>query len=878
MFRADAVIGLASIPLSPLLFRADAVIGLASIPLSPLLQECWVDGTANVYALAANAAHPGEAKLQVGTLRAVISLEDKGPGVLSPPHAATPPHVPALFGMPPPPHAGHQHPHLAPKSTPTSGSAAAGGGTGGGAAGGDESAGRGVGAMAQAAAQMQPSVPEYEAAWELEVWKRAEQVKWRAEMKERESQRMATLEAEWRRREKTREAEVASMKKEYTALDDRTRQLLAATEDRERRLVVAEEAVLRRRRDMEREHVARMTEAEAAVRRLQVECEHQLEIERDRSAEVLRQRSALEERLAVMEARYASLEQAFSRYREMQRNTSEAVLQRELMEVKENLRRSDEKLSRASKGKAAYKEQVVKLAEQLAVVYKEQQSIEAGLDGHVSRYSKVGGVSELARMHMDTSALNIAAEEQARNQQVALSALRQQLQQLKASALAHVSPTAPQRSSHQSDTQNPLDQHVSAGQHRGSQPTHADPSAGQYNGRQPTHADPSAGQYNGSQPTRPDLSAGQYNGSQPTHPDPSAGQGSGRQTPPQPSAAAFVALGRGAIVSSSSDPSPGTSTTSSSTPMVGAAGGGEVNDSGGLGGEGGAGRQGGQRQGGPGGAEGQGQGGPGPNPDGSPPPNVPIPIAGSPDRTPGESSQGRGQQQSERRSTGTSTRDDRGTGAWSAAPTGSAPPGRPSGSWSPGMASPEGGRWGQGPSPAMGRLDFSGGGQEDGGPSGGTGDAGVGGGTSLSPPRASVSHWESSPARSRASSEGPDTWSDPYTLHREPRDQDGGAHEGAEYSGMHGGGGMHGVGGMHGGGGDQESGGVHGGGGRDHTPEERPEPPTPVSMAEVRRLLRRKAELLQTGVYCRTDALIVRIDQRVQQLAGMLPDEFPPSY
>lgn len=36
---------------------------------------------------------------------------------------------------------------------------------------------------------------------------------------------------------------------------------------------------------MEREHTSRMAEAEAAVRRLQVECEHQLEIERDRWAQ-----------------------------------------------------------------------------------------------------------------------------------------------------------------------------------------------------------------------------------------------------------------------------------------------------------------------------------------------------------------------------------------------------------------------------------------------------------------------------------------------------------------------------------------------------------------------------------------------------------------
>lgn len=46
--------------------------------------------------------------------------------------------------------------------------------------------------------------------------------------------------------------------------------MLAAAEDREARLVAADEQLARRRTDLEREHAARMEEAEAAVRRLQV--------------------------------------------------------------------------------------------------------------------------------------------------------------------------------------------------------------------------------------------------------------------------------------------------------------------------------------------------------------------------------------------------------------------------------------------------------------------------------------------------------------------------------------------------------------------------------------------------------------------------------
>mmetsp|Transcript_21496 Transcript_21496/g.47068 ORF Transcript_21496/g.47068 Transcript_21496/m.47068 type:complete len:145 (+) Transcript_21496:3-437(+) len=144
-----------------------------------------------------------------------------------------------------------------------------------------------------------------------------------------------------------------------------------------------------------------MVEAEAAVRRLQVECEHQLEIERDRNVELARQRSVVEERLAVSEARYASLDQAFTAFREAQRNTSEAALQREVLELRDTLRRAEERAARALKAKAAYKNQVSQLVEQLSLLYKQR---------HLDQEDSLGR----QRMHMDTTAIRMAAEEQAR--------------------------------------------------------------------------------------------------------------------------------------------------------------------------------------------------------------------------------------------------------------------------------------------------------------------------------------------------------------------------------------------------------------------------------------------------------------------------------
>ena len=62
---------------------------------------------------------------------------------------------------------------------------------------------------------------EYAVAWELEVWKQAQEAKWTASMRARESERMAALEGEWRRREAQREAEHRRAKESCAATEKR---------------------------------------------------------------------------------------------------------------------------------------------------------------------------------------------------------------------------------------------------------------------------------------------------------------------------------------------------------------------------------------------------------------------------------------------------------------------------------------------------------------------------------------------------------------------------------------------------------------------------------------------------------------------------------
>ena len=68
------------------------------------------------------------------------------------------------------------------------------------------------------------SVPQANLYKTLQVGGNEVQVKWRAELRERELERMSGLEGEWRRREAARTAELAKIKAHYAHLDTQTRQ------------------------------------------------------------------------------------------------------------------------------------------------------------------------------------------------------------------------------------------------------------------------------------------------------------------------------------------------------------------------------------------------------------------------------------------------------------------------------------------------------------------------------------------------------------------------------------------------------------------------------------------------------------------------------
>ena len=220
---------------------------------------------------------------------------------------------------------------------------------------------------------------EYAVAWELEVWKQAQESKWTSQMRAREAERMTTLEREWRRREAQREAEHHRAKEENTALEKRLSTAIAVIEERERKLIAAEESLSVRREAERREMAQRMSEAQHAVRRLQQECEHQLEMEKGRSADIERQKAVLEERIDEANARAAAVERAFHGYKRAHLESSEATLHAEIARLQQQRVDAEQAAMDAVKSRDRFKTQIQKMAKQVVALERERTYLRAAL-------------------------------------------------------------------------------------------------------------------------------------------------------------------------------------------------------------------------------------------------------------------------------------------------------------------------------------------------------------------------------------------------------------------------------------------------------------------------------------------------------------------
>ena len=241
-------------------YAEDTLLGAATVSLAPLLREPTLDGYAPVMSDTdpENPGNPRSALLleseavKVGELRMVLRLAEKGP---LPAWASAQPAAPrptsAQVERSPREHRARAEHGGQGVHPPRVHGAIRGGGEGGrrgvdvddatpaptAAAVPTPTAAETVprveehasASMAAGVADSMASIDslrkgrEYAVAWELEVWKQAQEAKWTASMRAKESERMSALEGEWRRREAQRETEHRKQREELDGVGAKTR-------------------------------------------------------------------------------------------------------------------------------------------------------------------------------------------------------------------------------------------------------------------------------------------------------------------------------------------------------------------------------------------------------------------------------------------------------------------------------------------------------------------------------------------------------------------------------------------------------------------------------------------------------------------------------
>ena len=265
------------------------------------------------------------------------------------------------------------------------------------------------------------STQEYASAWEFEVWRSAEEARWRAEMKEKEIARMAYIQKEWNKRENQRLEEIGRAQNEVESLQKNLKKSLISVEEREKKLVMAEEALSRRRKEIEREAATRALESQAAIQRTKEEYQCKLDIERAKVAQGVDLQQATENRLHRIQASFDKIEREYQEYREKVRNTSESELQMQILGLQSELQNVKGDKLKLQHARVKHKEVVAKLERQLQWAHSMIQQ-EHSITSSGSKYS------------MQANQLNNIAEtglKSLQEDQAELSRLREQISQLR---------------------------------------------------------------------------------------------------------------------------------------------------------------------------------------------------------------------------------------------------------------------------------------------------------------------------------------------------------------------------------------------------------------------------------------------------------------
>lgn len=232
---------------------------------------------------------------------------------------------------------------------------------------------------------------------------------------------MKALASEWKARDAQREEEIKGNIEEYAKLEDKLHETLRGLEQRESVLARKEAELLVSQRDLQQKYDTQLAEARDASRRLQLDFEHQSELERAKSSDLRLHVAQAKEDRAVLENRCRQIEGEFAAFRQQVAASEPARMQSDLNNATAQNLEQERRLDLANQAKQKYKMQWTRALREIA---KLKQASQITATERMKREQK-----ELAHMRLQY----LAREEQevTQNERKELVEIRNELHKLR---------------------------------------------------------------------------------------------------------------------------------------------------------------------------------------------------------------------------------------------------------------------------------------------------------------------------------------------------------------------------------------------------------------------------------------------------------------
>jgi hypothetical protein len=219
--------------------------------------------------------------------------------------------------------------------------------------------------IANSAALQRASV-EYQVAWELEMWRRTEQMKIEQQWKLSESKRMIELESEFKRAELQREAIHQSKVKEIATLEKKLQNALFDCQQHEKQLKFREQEFNTKSQLVNNEIGRKHEEAELAVKRMKEQLQHQNNIQKRITGDMQSQIDTLRSNLHVAEAKLKETEAIYLDYKSKISKSTIGELRMQLAEKELLIKSLNNEITKLSNDKSTLENRIGRCLDEIA--------------------------------------------------------------------------------------------------------------------------------------------------------------------------------------------------------------------------------------------------------------------------------------------------------------------------------------------------------------------------------------------------------------------------------------------------------------------------------------------------------------------------------